>query len=461
MAAEFKLPELGENVESGTVVKILVSKGDEIKKDQAIIELETEKALLEVPADAAGVIKEIRVKEGDEIKVGQTILVLDEKVEGKKEKTGQPSKEIEDKAEEKDKKQEPSEERAKKTEEKEKQKTDEGEKIEAKIEAAEKEGPKEKPAAEDHKPVTSAERKEIAPAAPSTRRFAREIGIDINTVSGSGPGGRISIDDVKAFAKQINQQKAAPAAGLTGIATEPLPDFTKWGEVERKPMSKIRHATAKHLSFAWATIPHVTQFDKADVTELEKLRKQYGKKVEAAGGKLTVTSILLKIIGAALKVFPQFNASIDMGKNEIVYKKYYHIGVAVDTEHGLLVPVIRNVDRKNIIELSVELTQVAERARNRKLSLDDMQGGNFSISNLGGIGGTAFTPVVNAPEVAILGISRGQMEPIYLNGNFEPRLMLPLSLSYDHRLIDGADAARFLRWVAEAIEQPFRVVLEG
>ncbi|MCI0691863.1 2-oxo acid dehydrogenase subunit E2 [candidate division KSB1 bacterium] len=434
MAAEFKLPELGENVETGTVVKILVSKGDEIKKDQAIMELETEKALLEVPSNIGGVIKEILVKEGDEVKVGQTLLVLDGAVEEKKETKREPREEKEDKPEEKEKKKEPPEEK------------------------------KEKPAEEARQPVAPArptERKEIAPAAPSTRRFAREIGIDINTVPGSGPGGRISIEDVKAFAKQINQQKAAPAAAFTGIPAEPLPDFTKWGEVEHKPMNKIRQATAKHLSFAWATIPHVTQFDKADITELEKLRKQYGKKVEAAGGKLTVTSILLKIISAALKVFPQFNASIDMAKSEIIYKKYYHIGIAVDTEHGLLVPVIRNVDRKNIIELSVELTQVAEKARNRKLSLDDMQGGNFSISNLGGIGGTAFTPVVNAPEVAILGISRGQMEPIYLNGNFEPRLMLPLSLSYDHRLIDGADAARFLRWVAEAIEQPFRIVLEG
>jgi pyruvate dehydrogenase E2 component (dihydrolipoamide acetyltransferase) len=552
MATEFKLPELGENVETGIVVKILVSKGDEIQKDQPIMELETEKALLEVPADTAGVIKEIRVKEGDEIKVGQTILVLDGKVEEKKEKRQEPREEKEDKSDEKEKKKEPPEEKkAEQPEAKKPEKKSEGDRVEFKLpelgenvesgviakllvsagdeikkdqaimeletekallevpaEAAGvikeirvkegdevkvgqtilvletsadggkeekkkeereekkevKEAPKEKPAEEDRKSVTPAkpaERKEIAPAAPSTRRFAREIGIDINTVPGSGPGGRISIDDVKAFAKQLNQQKAAPAAALTGIAAEPLPDFTKWGEVERKPMSKIRQATAKHLSFAWATIPHVTQFDKADITELEKLRKQYGKKVEAAGGKLTVTSILLKIISAALKVFPQFNASIDMAKNEIVYKKYYHIGVAVDTEHGLLVPVIRNVDRKNIIELSVELTQVAEKARNRKLSLEDMQGGNFSISNLGGIGGTAFTPVVNAPEVAILGISRGQMEPIYLNGNFEPRLMLPLSLSYDHRLIDGADAARFLRWVAEAIEQPFRVVLEG
>lgn len=432
MAAEFKLPELGENVETGTVVKILVSKGDEIKKDQAILELETEKALLEVPSNVGGVIKEILVKEGDEVKVGQTLLVVETGADGEQRKE-------------------------------EKKETDEREKSEA-IKAAKAEVPKEKTAEEARQsvaPTRPTEREETAPAAPSVRRFAREIGIDINTVPGSGPGGRISIEDVKAFAKQLNQQKAAPAAAFTGIVAESLPDFTKWGEVERQPMSKIRQATARHLSFAWATIPHVTQFDKADITELEKLRKQYGKKVEAAGGKLTITAILLKIISAALKVFPQFNASIDMAKSEIIYKKYYHLGVAVDTEHGLLVPVIRNVDRKNIIALSVELTQAAEKARNRKLSLDDMQGGNFSISNLGGIGGTGFTPVVNAPEVAILGISRGQMEPVYLNGNFEPRLMLPLSLSYDHRLIDGADAARFLRWVAEAIEQPFRVVLEG
>jgi pyruvate dehydrogenase E2 component (dihydrolipoamide acetyltransferase) len=378
------------------------------------------------------VIREIRVKEGDDVKVGQVILILETggEVEAESPLPG-GSKEQDEKKE---------------------------------VRSGQKDAPKEIPVAGTRQPVVTAmspDQQAAAPAAPSTRRFAREIGIDINAVPGTGPGGRISIDDVKAFAKQTHQQKTAPRAALTGIGSEPLPDFSKWGEVERKPMSKIRQATANHLSFAWATIPHVTQFDKADITELEKLRKQYGKKVEEAGGKLTVTAILLKIAGAALKVFPQFNASIDMAKHEIVYKKYHHIGIAVDTEHGLLVPVIRNVERKNIIELSVELTQMAEKARTRKLSLDDMQGGNFSISNLGGIGGTGFTPVVNAPEVAILGVSRGQMEPIYLNGSFQPRLMLPLSLSYDHRLIDGADAARFLRWIAEAIEQPFRIVLEG
>jgi len=266
---------------------------------------------------------------------------------------------------------------------------------------------------------------------------------------------------VKAFAKAINEQRTDSLTALPGILGEALPDFSKWGEVERKSMSTVRQKTAQHLSYAWATIPHVTQFDKADVTELEALRQRYAAKAEATGGKLTVTAILLKIVASALKVFPQFNASIDMAKNEVVYKKYVHIGIAVDTDRGLLVPVVRDVDKKNIIQLSVELSQLAEKARNKKLSLEEMQGGNFSISNLGGIGGTGFSPVVNAPEVAILGISRSKMEPVYRNGQFEPRLMLPLSLSYDHRLIDGADGARFLRWIVEAAEEPFVLSLEG
>jgi pyruvate dehydrogenase E2 component (dihydrolipoamide acetyltransferase) len=212
---------------------------------------------------------------------------------------------------------------------------------------------------------------------------------------------------------------------------------------------------------AWLTVPHVTQHDQADITALEQLRKQFAEPVEAAGGKLTVTAITLKVIAAALKVFPQFNASIDQARDEIVLKKYYHVGVAVDTDRGLLVPVIRDVDQKNIRELAVEMNQLAERARNKKLTLEEMQGGSFTITNLGGIGGTSFTPIVNAPEVAILGMSRASFQPVYNGSSFEPRLMLPLSLSYDHRLIDGADAARFLRWVARALEQPFLLALEG
>jgi pyruvate dehydrogenase E2 component (dihydrolipoamide acetyltransferase) len=280
-------------------------------------------------------------------------------------------------------------------------------------------------------------------------------------VAGSGPGGRISIDDVKAHTKKLVTTVAAGGA-VAGVA-EALPDFTRWGAIDRQPMRAVRRKTAEHLSAAWATIPHVTQHDAADITSLEELRKKYAKQVEAAGGNLTITAIAVKICAAALKVFPQFNSSIDLAANEIIYKKFVNIGIAVDTDRGLLVPVIRDADTKSITQISVELSQLSERARNRKISLDEMQGGCFSISNLGGIGGTLFTPIVNAPEVAILGISRGRMEPIYNkdSGQFVPRLMLPLSLSYDHRVIDGADGIRFLRWVVEAIEQPFLLALHG
>jgi pyruvate dehydrogenase E2 component (dihydrolipoamide acetyltransferase) len=254
-----------------------------------------------------------------------------------------------------------------------------------------------------------------------------------------------------------------PRAGGAPVAAEPLPDFTRWGEVERQPMRAVRRKTAQTLTAAWTTVPHVTQHDVADITSLEELRKKYAKVVEAAGGNLTVTAIAVKVVAAALKAFPQFNSSIDLAAEEIIYKKYVNIGIAVDTDRGLLVPVIRNADTKNIAQLSVELSQLSEKARSRKISLDEMQGGCFSISNLGGIGGSFFTPIVNAPEVAILGISRARMEPVYNNDSaaFVPRLMLPLSLSYDHRVVDGADGVRFLRWVVEALEQPFLLALQG
>ncbi len=225
-------------------------------------------------------------------------------------------------------------------------------------------------------------------------------------------------------------------------------------------MSKVRRLTAERLTEAWKA-PHVTQYDKADITELEKLRKEFTQEVAKAGGKLTMTSIILKVVASALKVFPQFNASVDMEKGEILYKKYYNIGVAVDTDRGLLVPVIKNANKKNITKLSVELSKLSEKARNKKISVDELQGGTFTISNLGGLGGTYFSPVLNSPQVAILGISRSAVEPVYIEGDFKPRLMLPLSLSYDHRLVDGADAVRFLRWVIEALEEPFKLPLEG
>jgi pyruvate dehydrogenase E2 component (dihydrolipoamide acetyltransferase) len=296
-----------------------------------------------------------------------------------------------------------------------------------------------------------------APAAPSVRRMARELGVDINQVAGTGDAGRISIEDVKAHAKRL----VTGAARSGGPAAEPLPDFTRWGQVERQAMRAVRRKTAEHLAAAWATIPHVTQGDLADITLLEELRKRHARSVEAAGGNLTVTAIAVKIVAAALKTFPQFNASIDLGSDEIILKKYVNIGVAVDTDRGLLVPVIRDADRKNILQISVELAQLSEKARTRKIALEEMQGGCFSISNLGGIGGTYFTPIVNAPEVAILGISRASIQAKHDNGAFAPRLMLPLSLSYDHRVIDGADGIRFLRWVVQALEEPFVLSLHG
>ena len=425
---EFKLPELGENIESAEVTAMLVKKGDVVNEDDPVLEIETDKATVEVPIDKSGKIVDVKIKVGEKAKVGETVLVI-EVSSGTTKKESAP---VEESKEEKiESKSEPSPAKVTTTENED-------------ITHAARQFKKELPS-------------KIAPASPSVRRFAREIGIDIHQVRGSGPGGRISDGDVKAFSKNLNETRTT--TGSIGVAAESLPDFSKWGEVEHEAMSNIRKKTADHLSYAWATIPHVTQFDKADITDLEKLRKQFAKEVEAAGGKLTVTAILLKIVGAALKQFPQFNSSIDMAKKEIIYKKYFNVGIAVDTERGLLVPVVKDVDKKSITQLSIELGELAAKARDKKLGLEDMQGGNFSISNLGGIGGTYFTPIVNSPEVAILGVSRGGYEPVYKDGEFVPRQMLPLSLSYDHRIIDGADAIRFLRWVVEALENPIKILL--
>ena len=437
MATEFKLPNLGENIESGDVLKVLVSAGDKIEKEQTVVELETDKAAIEVPSPVSGIVSAVHIHVGEKAAVGQLILTVE--TDGAAEDaapSGPPEAPPPTPPD-----------------------PPEAVKPQAKPPEAE-EPPPEPPeaAAEAPAPPDDGEGVSVA-ATPSVRRQAREIGVDLQAVKGTGRGGRISVADVKAHAKSALQGRGAAPAGAAALV--PLPDFTKWGKVERRPMSGVRRATAAHLSRAWATIPHVTQCDKADITALEKLRKRYGKKAEAAGGKLTVTAIILKLLASALKVFPQFNASVDAANEEVIYKEYVHIGVAVDTERGLLVPVIRDVDRKNIIRLSVELSEAAGKAREGKLSIDEMRGGSMTITNLGGIGGTHFTPIINAPEVAILGVSRGGVEPVHIDGEFQPRVMLPLSLSYDHRLIDGADAARFLRWLAEALENPFLAFLEG
>ncbi len=372
MTTEFNLPELGEDIDAGDVVALLVSVGDTIEVDQPVLEIETDKAAIEIPSSISGTITAIHVEEGGIVEVGKPILTVDTEGagEGKTEPVKTPQQ-------------------------------------------------------------TAPDPKVVSP--PPTRVEKRE------------------------------ETPAIPSAETQRIieTAEPLPDFSKWGEIERAALGGIRRATAKHMATAWGTIPHVTNFDKADITELEKLRKQHTLKVEAVGGKLTITAILLKIAAGVLKQFPQFCASVDMDRAEIIYKRYYHIGVAVDTTQGLLVPVIRNVDQKNITELATELNQAAEKARNRKLGLEEMQGGTFTISNLGGIGGTNFAPIINYPEVAILGVSRSRIEPVFIDDQFQPRLMLPLALSYDHRLIDGADAAHFLRQLVDVLENPFLLALEG
>lgn len=464
VAVEFVLPELGEGVASADVLRVLVGPGDRIRRDQPVLELETDKATVEVPSTVEGTVTDVRVEAGGKIAVGDVVLV----VEGRT--SGAPTKGRADRT------------RAERPEEAGSDDAGAAGDAPGPERRATRPAPPDKPGmladmleeeAAARQPAgwtETAEPAEHAPgrrvpaaASPTVRRAARELGVDIYAVAGTGPGGRISVDDVKAHVKRIMLAggPAARAGAAPGRAPSPLPDFAKWGPIERQPMRGVRRKTAEHLSEAWWQIPHVTQCDLADVTELEQLRARFGKRAEAAGGKLTVTAVVLRVVASALRVFPQFNASIDMAKSEIVLKQYVHIGVAVDTDRGLLVPVIRDVDRKNIVQLSRELAEAAERARTRKITIEEMEGGSFTITNLGGIGGTYFTPIVNHPEVAILGLSRARTEPVWRDGAFVPRLMLPLSLSYDHRVIDGADAIRFLRWIVEALEQPFLLSLQG
>jgi len=461
--AEFRVPELGENIEAGDVVQVTVQAGEEVTMGQTVLELETDKAVVEVPSTVAGTVSEVQAKVGQRLKVGDLVFTVAATL-------GAPASTAEATPAESDKagvEENPADQssmtmarhsfRAART-------------LEGKSEeeAFPPDAPPEietqrhpvgltKHAGHEHKTV---------PAAPIVRKLAREIGVDIYLVKGSGPGGRISEADVKAFAKGVFARMADPGAAVqvaagAGKVVVKLPDFSRWGKIEKVSLRGVRRKTAEHLALAWNVIPHVTQFDKADVSDLEELRKRFAPKAEKAGGKMTMTAIALKVVASGLKAFPQFNASIDMASEEIIYKRYINIGVAVDTDRGLLVPVIRDVDKKNIIELAVELSTISKKARDKKLTAEDMEGGSFTITNLGGVGGTAFTPIVNHPEVAILGMSRSRMEPVWMNNKFEPRTMLPLSLSYDHRIIDGADAARFTRWVVDALEQPFLLSVQG
>ena len=471
MATDVTLPELGENIEAGDVAAVLVNPGDRVEKDAPLLELETDKAVVEVPAPDAGVVTAVLVKAGDTINVGDTIASLElDGAAAAAQPEAAPAAQAGPAVEQAQRAAEPAPAQAAAgllaaasgvT-----ASPSAGAALAAPdpvIPAPPPPGPAAAPApaaAAATAGVAAAHAVQPIPATPAVRRLAREIGVEITAVTGTGEGGRILLDDVKATAKRL-LQAPAPAVAAAHPAAAPLPDFAQWGPVEEQAMNAVRRATATHLSAAWQTIPAVTQLDKADITDLERLRKRYAPRAEAAGGKLTVTAILVKVVATALKVFPQFSASIDMARSTVIYKRYCHVGIAVDTDRGLLVPVIRDADRKNIVEIAAALGEISQRARARKLSPAEMAGGSFTISNLGGIGGSHFLPIINAPEVAILGVSRAETEPVWRDGAFVPRLRLPLSLTYDHRLIDGADGIRFLRWIIEALEQPLLLALEG
>jgi pyruvate dehydrogenase E2 component (dihydrolipoamide acetyltransferase) len=457
MASEVKLPELGENLEGGEVLDVKVRPGDTVTEGQTLLELEAEKSTVDVPAPLAGRVTEMRVKKGDHISVGQTIGLIEGRGSDKSDgpKTAPVRVEVEEKK-------------------------NEAKQDEASHEAAAPRMPADEPRREpvtaaSAEPITEANGQQhetvttapihsekpgvptgvpdkLIPAGPATRRLARELGIDLRMVQGSALGGRVTMDDVKAYVRQMASGTSGPT--VSGPAP-PLPDFARWGPIETQTLDPIRRKTAEQMSLAWRLIPQVTHFDEADITDLDAFRRQQ----EASGPKLTPTAFALKAAASALKQFPQFNASLDFAGGKLILKRYYHIGVAVDTGHGLLVPVLRDVEKKSVRELAQELAQVAERARRRKVPAEEMRGGTFTITNLGGIGGTGFSPIVNYPQVAILGMARARPAPVVRDSQILPRLMLPLAVSYDHRVIDGADAARFTRRITEMLENPLQMLL--
>jgi len=444
MKQEIRVPEVAEGVTAGTVVALTVAVGDQVKADQTLLELETDKAVVEIPSPVDGQVSEIRTEEGAEVAIGAVIMVLDSSDET-------PALSVDEQEPATEPVADPSTQKA----------------------VAEKPvTPSETPPAPEPEPaaltaeidLTSVRRDDrVAPASPTVRRQARELGVDIYQVQGSGPGGRISGEDIRSYVRDTMQKISSGMVVSTTSgqpALRPLPDLSRFGEISREPLSRIRELTADAMSYAWSTIPMVTQYDKARIDGVEKFRKEFNTKA-LPENKLTMTSFLVKDCAAALRAFPYFNSALDLHSKELVLNHFINIGVAVDTPAGLLVPVIHGADNKGVERIATELNTLAEKTRERRVSPQEMEGGTFTISNLGGIGGSSFTPIVYPPQVAILGVSTAEMMPVWNGKKFVPQLMLPLCLTYDHRVIDGAAGARFLRWICEALENPLNMVMKG
>lgn len=446
MAIEFKLPDLGEGIHEAEILAVKVKEGETVKEDQPILEVETDKAVVEIPSPVAGSVERIHVKAGDVVTVGSVMISFNVTAATPARATAGVSKEV-----------------------------------------TAGSAHTQRPAPAESKPASPGGNGHSAqsghgpvPAAPATRKMARELNVDLHLIKGSGPGGRVLKEDVRAFAEGVpgssiagTHTQAGPSGRNAHETGEPLvaqplvaqpvdlPDFSKYGPIERVALRSIRRKTAMHMMQSWTHIPHVTHFDEVDITNLESFRTKHEKEVAKRGGRLTFTVFMLKAVLAALRKFPQFNSSLDEKSGEIIYKRYYNIGVAVATERGLIVPVIRNVENKNLTDLAVELGEIAQKTRDGKVELDRLQGGTFTITNLGAIGGTGMVPMINFPEAAILGMARASRKPVVHEGSIEVRLILPLALSFDHRLADGAEAAYFVRYVAECLEEPLKLLLEA
>ncbi len=461
MRRELIIPELGEGIDRAQIVSIPVAAGDTVAKGQTMLEIETGKAVLELPSDYDGTIEQLLVSQGDECGAGTVFAILKsaEDAAGGGESTPTKHSAAADQSQ-KNRAQASSDQddapapppQAPPLAAAEKEKHEDQDKA-----AVTEQAPKpERRAAATQAKRDGAQLRHV-PAAPSVRRFARELGVDVDTVKGSGAHGRVSLDDVKRHVRE--RQGAVATAG--GIPIPPLPDFSRWGAVREERMSGIRAATAEHVSQSWINTPRVTHFDEADISRLEELRRRYAHRAEGSGGKLTMAVMVVKAVALALKKFPAFNASVDMAARRIIYKEYVNIGIAVATGRGLMVPVIRDADKKNMVRIAGEIGVIAAKCREGKITPAELQGGTFTVTNLGAIGGSHFTPIVNFPEVAILGLGRSAERLVPADGAPLVKTFLPLSLSYDHRVIDGADAARFVTWIVEAIQEPLILALEG